>query len=81
MKTLKFLCSSLMKWGHSAGVIADPKEKAEKHKRNVKIHTCRPKPDFSSSGGGVLPLPERANVHSYGQNLFLYTLFFFFIIQ
>jgi len=70
MKTLKFLCSSLMKWGHPADVIADPKEKAEKHRRNVKIHTCRHKPDFSSSGGGVVPLPERADVHSYRQNLF-----------
>ena len=33
MKTLKFLYSSLMKWGHPADVIADPKEKAEKHRR------------------------------------------------
>ena len=74
MKTLTFLCSSLMKWGHPAGVIADPKEKAEKHKRNVTIHTCRHKPDFSSSGGGVVPLPERADVHSYRQNLFWITL-------
>ena len=63
-----------MKWGHPADVIADPKEKAEKHRRNVKIHTCRHKPDFSSSGGGVVPLPERADVHSYRQNLFWITL-------